>query len=89
MCSQLFPAHCRKVSRCNVKYGLASGYTLVGQTLCGSRISNQNAGGKFRVGIQLQAILDDMLVASISGRTAADDKATVRDALVLRIQLFL
>ena len=89
MCSQLFPAHYRKVSRCNVKYSFASGYTLVGQTLCRSRISNQDAGSKFRIGIQLQAILDDMLVASISGRTAADDKATVRDALVLRIQLFL
>ena len=53
----------------------------------GAGIGHQHAGGKLRVGVQLQAVLDGVLVlAVLAGDTGADDKAAVGNAAVIFFQ---
>ncbi len=50
----------------------------------------EHAGGEFRIGIQLQAVFDQMLVLAVqAGLSAAHDKAAVRNACMISCQFFL
>ena len=89
MCTDLFSAHCRQIGRCDIKYGLASGYAFICQSLGCSCVCYQNAGCEFRIGIQLQSVFDDVLVCSISGCTTADHESTVRNSFMVFVQVFL
>ena len=48
-CTKLFPCFIHKVSRCNIKYGLATACSLICKSVSRSCISNQYAGCKLRV----------------------------------------
>ena len=84
MLSQLCAVLCGQVGRCNIEDGLASALSLFAHAVCGSRICNQNRGSKFRIGVQLQIIFDQVIVLAVpSGLSAADYEAAVGDAAVV------
>ena len=63
----------------NIEYGFGAAHALLRHAVCCAGIGNEHRAGKFRVGIQLQAVFDHMVVA-FCRFTAADDKAAVRQA---------
>ena len=67
--AKLFSAFGGKQRGGNVKNGFASRLSLSVHPESGPRESNQNAGGKFRVGVQLQAVFNDMGIFPVQTKT--------------------
>ena len=60
------------------------------QPVSGSCISDKDGSSKFRIGIQLEAVFDHMLVLIVPASSAAmDHKAAVRDSGMIAKKLFL
>ena len=49
----------------------------------------QNRAGELGVGVQLEAVLDNVLAGAVASLASTDDKAAVRQACMVALQLFL
>ena len=77
--AQLLAALSTEVGGRNVKDSLAALLPLLVHAVGGARIRDDDGGGELRVGVELQAVFDDMCVLAVpAGFAAADDKAAVR-----------
>ena len=56
--AQLLTGFCAQVSRCDVEYSLAASLAFLVQSVGSSCISYNDRSSKFRVGVELQTILD-------------------------------
>src|SRR5699024_618954 len=79
-----------QISRCDIEHCPASGSAFLRQSVSCPCICSEHAGSEFRVGVQLQAVLDKVAVLSVpAGLSAAEDESAVRDPAVVSLELFL
>lgn len=88
MLPQFLPGQGGEIGGRHVKDGLAARLALPVHAAHRPGVGHQHRGGELRVGVQLQAILDDVVVCP-AGFPGVDHKAPVGDAAVVPLQLLL
>ncbi len=88
MSAQLFSTLLTKISRSDIKNRTAARLAFLCQTIGSPCVSNEDTRREFRVGIELQRELDDMVVLLLVARSArADNEAAVCEAAVIALEL--
>ena len=76
--TELIAAFSGEVGWRYVQYGLAAGLPFLCQAIGSPGIGNEDAGGEFRIGVQFQTELNDMVVLQLmAGFSRTDDKAAM------------
>ena len=87
--TELFAAFGGEVSWRYVQYGLTAGLPFLCQAIGSPGIGNEDAGGEFRIGVQFQTELNDMVVLQLmAGFSRTDDKAAMSQAAVIILEFF-
>ena len=90
MCAELFAAFLTQICRRHIEHGLTAAHALIVHPLCSSCIGNDHTGGELRVGIQLQAVLDHMLMLFVfTGPSGTEYKSAVRHTCMIAEKFFL
>ena len=84
MGAQFLARLCTQISRCNVQHGLTAGLTFLVHPISGTRTGNQYRAGELRIGVQLQAVLNDVIARAVAGLARTDNETTVRQYRLMR-----